>query len=154
MVSMKPSSTLSFRLHALVYSIDSLACRVVNAHADISFPQFLVILCAFENPGRTQKFAAEWLQITEATISYMVKRLVHANYLEVKKGKADGRTKKVYATEKGRLLIDELYPVLEKKLEPHFDKLNTKKRKVMQEGIETIHESIKKLNEVSYEGEK
>ncbi len=144
---MQPASTLSFRLHALVYSIDKLGSAVLKQHTSVSFPQFLVILCAHQNPGHTQKFAAEWLQLTEATVSYLVKRLVQTDYLAIKQDAADGRTKRVYATEKGHTLISKIYPLLEKALEPHVRKLSSDELAGMQKSISTIFESIKEFNE-------
>ncbi len=146
---MQPASTLSFRLHALVYSIDKLGSAVLKQHTSVSFPQFLVILCAHQTPGHTQKFAAEWLQITEATVSYQVKRLVQTGYLEIKQDTADGRTKRVHATKKGQQLITTIYPVLEKALEPHIGKLSSDELARMQKGINVIYESIQESNEKS-----
>lgn len=146
---MNPVSTLSFQLHALVYSIDKLSSAVLKQHTNISFPQFLVILCAHQNPGHTQKFAAEWLQITEATVSHLVKRLAQTGFLEIKQDAADGRTKRVYATKKGHALISKIYPLLEKALEPHVRKLSSNKLAGMQKSINMIFESIQEFNEES-----
>lgn len=144
---MQPSSTLSFRLHALVYSMDSLAGRVLKQHTDISFPQFLIVLCAHQNPGHSQRFAAEWLQITEATVSYLVKRVADNNYIEARKDAADSRAKRIYATHKGCRLIEELYPLLEQALAPHVNQLNNHELLGMTKAIDKLYASIQQSNE-------
>ncbi len=142
MVIMKPSESLSYRLHALVYSIDKLASRTLKQQGSINLSQFLVVLCAYQNPGQSQRFAADWLQLSEATVSYMISKLEVSGYVNLKNDTADVRSKQVYVTDKGRQLIERVYPVLERDLTVHFDAVSSGDLAKITQGINKIYESI------------
>jgi DNA-binding MarR family transcriptional regulator len=141
---MDPSSTISFQLHSLVYIIDKLADSVLKENTSLSFPQFLIILCIQQNPLCTQKYIAEWLNITEATVSYMIKNLKKAGYVLVSTDPTDHRQRHVNNTKKGQDLIDFIYPLLEESLSPHFMVINAKDLIILQRSIEAIHLSLGK----------
>lgn len=144
---MNPSTTISFQLHSLVYAIDKLASDVLRRHTDINFSQFLIILCAYQNPGQTQKFAADWLQITEASVSYMVKKMIHEEYLRIEQDVSDSRAKKIYATQTGIDAIDKLYPLLEQALAPNLTILDAQEREILTRGVGKLITSIHRCNE-------
>lgn len=139
---MKPSETFSYKIHALVCALDEIADRLIREHGDLNFPQFELVLCVVENPGETQKSAARWLQLTEATISYTVKRLAQKKYLAIKDDPVDGRTKRLYATKKGEAAVKTIYPVLEKALAPHLHKINPADLAKTVKSMDIIMESI------------
>lgn len=140
---MNLSNTFSFKLHALTYTIDMIANKVLQEHSDINFPQFLVILCFTQNPGETQKFASDWLQVTEPTISHMVNNISKLSYLLVKKDSKDARKKCIYPTEKGIKIINEIYPIFEATLTPHISVISNKRLQQMIEDMDSIKNSIK-----------
>ncbi|MFZ2513310.1 MAG: MarR family transcriptional regulator [Candidatus Saccharimonadales bacterium] len=117
---MNISSTLSFRLHNLVYALDAVADRIITQNSPINFPQFLVLICIHQNPEATQKFVAQWLRITEATVSYTVNKLVKAGYLEVGRSAIDNRKNVLKLTPEGGILVGRLYGQLEQAIKPLF----------------------------------
>lgn len=121
---MKPSNTLSFKLHAIVCMIDEIASYLLKQNTNINLPQFLVLLCVYENPGSSQKFIANWLQLTEATVSYTVKVVIEKGYLKIESDKSDLRGNRVLITSSGRNLIEQAYPMYEKTLEKYFSVLS------------------------------
>lgn len=110
---MRPSDTISYKLHAIVFIMDAIARSYIKNNSEITFEQFLVMLCIYENPWNTQKFLADWLQLTEATTSYMANRIEKMWFLEIKQDKDDKRSKKLYLTDKWKSIIDKMYPALE-----------------------------------------
>ena len=146
MVDMKYSSTLSFQLHSLVYGIDALAGRIVARHSDISFPQFLVLLCVFYNPATSQKHASHWLNLSEATVSYMVKILLAKGYISVTRPSTDVRQKLLDLTPSGRTVVDFVYPLLEEALRPHFLVLPEDELSRLLSSIEALQKSIHNTN--------
>jgi len=111
--SMKPSDTISYKLHAIVFIMDAIARSYIKNNSEITFEQFLVMLCVYENPWHTQKFLADWLQLTEATTSYMANKIENIWFLEFRQENWDKRSKKLYLTDKWKLIIDKIYPALE-----------------------------------------
>ncbi|MBR4079943.1 MAG: winged helix-turn-helix transcriptional regulator [Christensenellaceae bacterium] len=69
------------------------------------FP-ILEIICM--NEGCTQKFIAESLMVSQASIALSVKRLVKAGMLEKTVDDQNLRCNRIYPTEKGRAVKDEL----------------------------------------------
>ena len=114
------ASTLTFRLHSLVYALDAVADRIITQNSPINFPQFLVLICIHQNPEATQKFVAQWLRITEATVSYTVNKLVTAGYLEVEQSAIDNRKNILKLTPKGVTLVGRLHSQLEQAIRPLF----------------------------------
>ncbi|MEI7918318.1 MAG: MarR family transcriptional regulator [Candidatus Saccharibacteria bacterium] len=139
---MDPSNTLSYKLHAVVYSIDALSNRIFKDYSDINFPQFLIILCAYQNPGHTQKFSASWLQLTEATVSYMVKVVHKKGYIEVRLDEDDLRTRNIFVTDSGKELIERIYPMLEESLGGLFGDIDSKKMAEFVQGLDLVYKSL------------
>jgi DNA-binding MarR family transcriptional regulator len=139
---MKHSDTFSFKIHALTYSIDLLANNVLKKNSDINFSQFLILLCYTENPGKTQKFASNWLQITEATVSYMIKRMVSRGYLQIENDTTDGRIKHINPTLNCVKLIQYIYPLLEAALALHLANLANNQVNEMMKNADKITQSI------------
>ena len=139
---MNPSETLSYKLHAVVYSIDELSNRIFRDNSDVCFPQFLIILCAYQNPGHTQKFAAKWLQLTEAKVSYMVKVVHKKGYIEVKLDEDDLRTRNIYVTDSGKELIEHIYPILEESLGGLFSDIDPKAMADFMHGLDLVYKNL------------
>jgi MarR family transcriptional regulator for hemolysin len=129
--------------------MDKLARVVLKSNSDVNLPQFLAILCVYENPGQSQKFIADWLQLTEATVSYMVNKLSETDYLKFEKNSNDNKSRKVYVTKRGTGLVKKIYPLLEKTIEPHISIINDDKLFEMLKNIDAIKESIDKSNQGS-----
>jgi DNA-binding MarR family transcriptional regulator len=122
--------------------MDTLAESVMKTHSNLSFAQFLVLLCSYVNPGRTQKFTSSWLQITEATVSYMVKRLTKLGYLEVRLDKLNARSRQLFLTDEGAELVRHIYPLLEDALRPHLSQIPASEVTKMISQFDVIHQSI------------
>lgn len=69
-------------------------------------PPLLEIL--FEKDGITQKEILEQLRVTKATISKTVSRMVAKGFLTIKKDPNDKRITRIFLTEKGKNIKDDL----------------------------------------------
>lgn len=117
---MKPSDTTSYKLHAIVFIMDHIAKTYIKQISKISFEQFLTMLCIYENPWHTQKFVADWLKLTEATLSYMINKLLQLEYVVVTTSNEDKRIKQLNLTTKWKKEIESIYPHLEEKMKNMF----------------------------------
>lgn len=146
-------ATFGYQLHALTYSVDVLAEETLRAHSDLSFPQFLVILCAVEHPGESLAFASEWVQISQPTMTYMTKRLSDRGYIRVDRDEQDKRAKRLWPTELGKETIAHLYPLLESALTPHLETLSPADLEAMLQSMQALFLSItsRERNENDYE---
>ena len=138
------SDDIAYKLHALVYSIDREASKLVKQHSSINYPQFLIMLCFYQNPGQTQKFAANWLQLTEATISHMVKNLAVLGLLQLRKDVKDSRVNRVMTTNKGTKTVEYIYPKLTNIMEASYMSLGSKRVEQFSETLDELHKLINK----------
>jgi DNA-binding MarR family transcriptional regulator len=140
---MKFANTFSFKVHALTYAIDYLANQVLKKNSTLNFPQFLILLCYTQNPGQTQKFGAQWLQITEATVSYMVKKMFRQGYLSFVQDKDDHRIKHLFPSQQCIDSVQKLYPLLEKALSKHLYSVADQDMKVSLKVMDQLMDSLK-----------
>ena len=135
---------LAYKLHALVYSIDNEAAKVLKASSRVNYSQFLMILCFYQNSGQTQKFAAHWLQLTEATVSHTVKNLAKSDLLKISKDPQDSRVHHIYPTKSGTQIIKSVYPLLVKMMAEHYKSLGKKNVELFSSMIDELNKSINK----------
>lgn len=143
---MKPSNTLSFKLHAVVCLLDEVANKLLQEGSNISLPQFLIVLCVYENPGSSQKFIAKWLQLTEATISHNLKLVLKKDLIKIKTDEKDSRFNKVYVTKKGSKTIEFLYPIYEDSLSKNFSSINKNEHEILSNSLDKLIESLAERN--------
>lgn len=143
---MQNVTTLNMQLHGLVHALDALGADILKKHSDLNYAQFQVLLCIYQNPGRSQRFAADWLQLTQATISHMIKGVQGAGYITVSPHPVDARTKELKATAKGAALVERLYPRFEATLGPHFAKVESRSLDELSCTISKIRDSIAEDN--------
>lgn len=132
------ASTLTFRLHALVYTLDTIADSVITRQSPINFSQFLVLLSVYQHSGATQKHIASWLHITEATVSYTVSKLVGAGLLIAAPSPQDGRKNSLTLTDDGQALVQRLYTQLDQAIKPLFATLPKTRLKRLDRDIEML----------------
>lgn len=139
---MKPSDTISYKLHAIVFIMDAIARNYIKNNSEITFEQFLVMLCIYENPWNTQKFLADWLQLTEATTSYMANKIEKIWFLEIKQDEGDKRSKKLYLTKKWKSIIDKIYPALECIMSKKLSQIGGEKIEQFNEWVNLIFDTL------------
>lgn len=141
---MKPANSFSFKLHSLTYTVDKLANKIIKENSDINFPQFFILLCVTQHPGQSQKFAASWLQVTEATVSHMVSKMAKLNLISIKEHTKDTRKKKIYATLDGKNLVNNIYPLMEQELAKHLSVISKDRLEQMITDFSSMKQSIDK----------
>ena len=70
--------------------------------------QFPILQIICENEGCTQKFIADSLMVSQASIALSVKRLCKAGLIEKTSDESNLRCNRIFATEKGRVITEEL----------------------------------------------
>lgn len=79
-------------------------------------PQMLLTL--YKSDGRSQRELSESLMIKPATVTVMIKRLEKTGFVERKDDKKDQRINRIFLTEKGKNICEnlkEMYEEIEKK---------------------------------------
>jgi DNA-binding MarR family transcriptional regulator len=141
---MNPSNTISFKLHAIVYKMDAIANQIIKADSDMNLAQFLLVLCVYENPGVNQRFIANWLQLTEATVSYTMGIVVKKGLLCIQQDNSDSRVNYISITSKGKSIIETIYPTLENALINDFSVLSSAEFSRFNKTLDKLIGSIEK----------
>jgi MarR family transcriptional regulator, transcriptional regulator for hemolysin len=77
----------------------------------ITRAHWTLIAVVGRNPGATQKFVAQMLQISEVSAGRLIDKLCQEGLLRREASGADGRARNVYMTDKAKPLIDEITAV-------------------------------------------
>ncbi|MEW9533673.1 MarR family winged helix-turn-helix transcriptional regulator [Microbispora sp. NPDC049125] len=96
---------LSFSLHVLTARLDRAADRILRAEHHVSYSRFLVLALVGELDGSTQRVLADYLGVTEPSVSRMTGVLAGEGLLDVRPDPAGGNRRRLGLTERGAQLV-------------------------------------------------
>ncbi|MEV0233420.1 MarR family transcriptional regulator [Nonomuraea sp. NPDC050786] len=97
--------SLSFYLHVLTARLDRAADRILRAEHNVSYSRFLALALVGELEGATQRVLAEYLGVTEPSVSRMTGVLAGEGLLDVQPDPAGGNRRRLRLTERGARLV-------------------------------------------------
>ncbi len=91
-------------------------------------------------PGGLRQFELqEHMLLAQYNLSRLIDRLAHVGYARRQPCPEDGRGQVVYLTEKGRALIDAMWPAYRTAISAHFgDRLDQRQAEALNEILETL----------------
>jgi DNA-binding MarR family transcriptional regulator len=98
---------LSRNLHVLTSRLDRAADRILRAKHDISYHRFLALTLVGELGASTQRTLAEYLGVTEPSVSRMTAILARQGLLRVEADPAGGNRRRLSLTDEGGRLVAE-----------------------------------------------
>jgi len=104
---------LSRSLHALTTRADRAADRILRAEQDISYSRFLTLYAVSELGVATQRGVAEWMGLSEPSVSRMTRVLVGAGLLVAPLDPAGGNRRRLELTTSGQQLMQRCGALLE-----------------------------------------
>ena len=96
---------LSFNLHVLTARLDRAADRILRAEHNVSYSRFLALTLVGELGASTQRTLAEYLGVTEPSVSRMTAILAAEGLLDVQPDPAGGRRRRLSLTDEGKQLV-------------------------------------------------
>jgi DNA-binding MarR family transcriptional regulator len=106
---------LSFMLHVLTARLDRAADRMLQADHGVSYKRFLTLTMVGELGVSTQRALADALGVTEPSVSRMVGVLAAEGLLDVQRGAAGERGRRLSLTETGSALVASVQSRLEER---------------------------------------
>jgi len=103
---MTSTSTLTYELHRLVWTLDKYADKYLQTKFQLSFSRFHVLAVLHGSNKITQHQIAEALMISDAVISRMIGDLAQTGYVEITKHPSHGRKHVVELTKAGQMIVD------------------------------------------------
>jgi DNA-binding MarR family transcriptional regulator len=96
---------LSFNLHVLTARLDRAADRILRAERNVSYSRFLALTLVGELGASTQRTLAEYLGVTEPSVSRMTAALAADGLLDVQPDPAGGHRRRLSLTDEGKQLV-------------------------------------------------
>ncbi|GII34348.1 MarR family winged helix-turn-helix transcriptional regulator [Planotetraspora mira] len=107
---------LSFNLHVLTARLDRAADRILRAEHNISYSRFLALTLVGELGASTQRTLAEYLGVTEPSVSRMTAVLAADGLLDVQPDPAGGNRRRLSLTDEGKQLMTSIRQGFEDRL--------------------------------------
>ncbi|MFI6735135.1 MarR family winged helix-turn-helix transcriptional regulator [Nonomuraea sp. NPDC050451] len=96
---------LSFDLHVLTARLDRAADRILRAEHQVSYSRFLALTLVGKLGASTQRTLADYLGVTEPSVSRMTAVLAAEGLLDVQPDPDGGRKRRLSLTDKGKELV-------------------------------------------------
>lgn len=133
---MESTNTLSYALQHLSMIMHRQADQVLQERLGIGMAQYRILQLLQERPNVQQKYLADSLGQTEASVSRQVKLLTEKGMLAVKINSKNRREHVTVLTPKGAKLTQAAYEIIEGYHQPAFDQFSDKEKRQL---IETLH---------------
>lgn len=109
---------------------------------DITFPQYRIISRLWLEEELTQKELHEFLSITPATLTPMIKLLEKKKLVERKVDVEDARSKKITLTELGKKVREKSFEVIMRYEKEELQILDTEKTELLIKWLKSVNESV------------
>lgn len=96
---------LSRDLYTLTARLARAADRILQAQEGVSYSRFLTLFAVGELGVTTQRALAQWMGLTEPSVSRMTRVLAEAGLLDARVGEHGGNRRRVELTAGGRQLV-------------------------------------------------
>lgn len=137
---MQPAEQLGYLIHHLSFVLDRQSDQVLSERLGVGFSQFKILMTLKWHTGVRQRFIAEYLGQTEASISRQLKLLQGRGLIERSVSPANRRERTVRLTPRGLRIIDESFSVLNVYHAPVFGQLSEKQRILFLEMLLALHQ--------------
>ncbi|MEV4299236.1 MarR family winged helix-turn-helix transcriptional regulator, partial [Microbispora rosea] len=107
---------LSLNLHVLTARLDRAADRILRAEHGISYSRFLALTLVGELGASTQRTLAEYLGVTEPSVSRMTGVLAADGLLDVQPDPAGGNRRRLSLTDEGKRRVASIRQEFEDRL--------------------------------------
>ncbi|MFG1862979.1 MarR family winged helix-turn-helix transcriptional regulator [Microbispora bryophytorum] len=107
---------LSLNLHVLTARLDRAADRILRAEHGISYSRFLALTLVGELGASTQRTLAEYLGVTEPSVSRMTTVLAADGLLDVQPDPAGGNRRRLSLTDEGKRRVTSIRQEFEDRL--------------------------------------
>ncbi len=134
----EPSTIAWLRLARVYHKIDLKTADVMRCHG-LSVSRFDVLNHAGTPEGRTQQELAASLLVTKGNITQLLDAMEREGLVERRR---DGRSKRIYLTERGRSLRGELVSLQEKEIARYFSALDEDEMKYLIRTLRRLDQSL------------
>ena len=139
---MKPSNNIGFLLQRLAFMLARINDQVLQERLGVGFSQFKILMILQWKPNVQQKFVANKLGQTEASISRQIKLLEDKGMLTVLVNPRNRREHVIKLTVKGERTIEKAFETLNTYHSPMFETLSEKQKQLLIESLSIMHDYV------------
>lgn len=136
--TIRPSTIAWLRLARIYQKIDRRTAETMRRH-DLSVSRFDVLNHAGTPEGRTQGELARALLVTKGNVTQLLDGMEGEGLLERRR---DGRTKRIYLTDKGRCRRTEVVAIQEDRIAADFDALDDDEMRTLIRLLRKVDQSL------------
>lgn len=139
---MRPKNSLGYSLHHLSFVLDRQADLLLQERLGIGFSQFKILMALQWQACTQQRYIAEYLGQTEASVSRQIKLLHELGLLKNQISSHSRRERVTTLTTKGEKLANEAMKQLNKFYEPILSHLSSRQQETLSTILEIMHEEV------------
>lgn len=139
---MQFKDSIGYLLHQLAHLIDAESDQVLSERLGIGFAQFKVLMILEEHDSVSQKYLADQLRQTQASISRQTKILQDKKLVVINANTNNRREKLVSLTPRGEQMVEKSINALNAYHSPMFASLSDKEQLKIVESLQLIRQSI------------
>ncbi len=109
----------------------------------LHYAQISILSLLWEHDGMSQKRIATTLGLSQPTVNKMVKSLLQSNFVKCRQCETDGRKMRVYLTEKGRNIEDDVISATKAIQTKFFSSLSETEQLILKQIFERLRENSK-----------
>ncbi len=113
-------------------------------HLSVHPGQVPILMLLWKNSGMTQRQIAEKLDVRPATIAVMLRRMEKTDLIYRTQDKNDRRSQRVFLTQRGKSIIDEIQKALEVVDEKAIEGFSSNELEVFNQFLDRILNNLKK----------
>ncbi len=138
------SKSLMYQIHIMMFLTEKRLEKRLGAVSPLSFSQFVILMgvtCQHAGMG-TQSTLADFLHMTEATISRHIKTLFEAGLLIKEESPANKKIKILKLTDQGANVFKKAEKIIQKELDTIFSPLGPKEQTNLSKNFSILHLSL------------
>jgi len=123
--------SLDFKLHKVVFLLDRVMHRALQAELDLTFSQFLILMAVKRHGHVSQRHVASFLMLTDAAVSRQIELAFSAKLIEKAENPDNRRESILSLTSKGKLLLERARDTLKTISDTYFSSLTHSEHEVV-----------------------
>ncbi len=108
---------------------------------DLHYAQISVLNLLWQTDGMSQKRIASTLALSQPTVNKMIKSLLQSNFVKCRQCENDGRIMRVFLTEKGKNVEDNVVSAVNEIQEKFFSSLSETEQLILKQILERLKNS-------------
>ncbi|HSW36763.1 MAG TPA: MarR family transcriptional regulator [Candidatus Saccharimonadales bacterium] len=148
---MGPGNDLGYLVQHLAAVLGHQTDQVLLEQLGIGLSQFKILWVLQWNPRVEQRFIAESLGQTEASISRQIKLLQESGFLDSRRDPNNKRKHLTAATLKGTKVTEAAVSIMRRNFAPMLEELSDKQFEQLMESLEILHKAVCRLTTGTHE---